>query len=240
MRSAAATNLASRAPATSSTGIGQRREAVPQRLLGARAGEPQARRQAVHGVAAAVVEVGVGERRRTSAGRPSGRGTRRGRRARATRRGPRRRPGARPARRRRRCPPVALTGRAARRGRAGRWRGAGTGARPSSSRRTSPVRRPRRAARRRRRGRPGRPPSHRGPARRRRRPRGRAASAGDERVPRPAGLGEAVDEDEARPVAARGGREPLLSRHVRWPRGAAGPARTRPGPGRRGSTSGRR
>ena len=84
-------------------------------------------------------------------------------------------------------------------------RGAGTAARPSSSRRTSP--RPATSA-----SRPAPPtqvgarppPSRRGRARRRRRPRGRPARWSATAVPRARRLGEPVDEDDARPPARAG------------------------------------
>ena len=84
MRSARATNLASREPATSSTGIVSAGEAVPQRVLGAGPGQAQARGQARRPCC------GDGRRAprsvaawRTAAGPPTGRGTRRRRRARS-------------------------------------------------------------------------------------------------------------------------------------------------------------
>jgi hypothetical protein len=58
-----------------------------------------------------------------------------------------------------------------------------------------------------------------------------------EGVPRAAGLGEPVDEDDAGSGARRRGGE-AVSRHVR--RDGAGLGRRRPGPGRPGSTTDRR
>ena len=93
------------APATRSTGIVSAGRRVPQRLLGAGAGEPQARRQAGGRVAAAVVEPGLGQRGEQRLGDPA---VEEGVDAVALdrRRQLRRRsPAAPPARRRRRCRP---------------------------------------------------------------------------------------------------------------------------------------
>ena len=87
----------------------QRRQPVPQRLLRAGAGEAQARRQPGGGVAAAVVEAGVGERGEQRLGEPAVEERVDAVALDATLQVHRPRRGGPPARRRPRCPAVALT-----------------------------------------------------------------------------------------------------------------------------------
>ena len=137
-----------------------RGETVPQRLLGAGAGEAQARGETRSRVGQPLL-AGRGRRqadRRTVAGPATRRGTPRRRPARCGRPAPGRRRAGPPARTRRRCRPWLRSAPGARPGRAGPGPDGAPGVRPSSSRRRWRGRRCRRAASPRWRGRPSTPP----------------------------------------------------------------------------------
>ena len=178
-------------------------QGIPQRLLGAGAGQAQAGGQAGGGVAPPLAHLGARAARRTVGWPTSARGSRPGRRSvRARRPSPRPAPAAAPGppgprcRRWRRSAPAGAPGRVA------RGRHGGRSGRPASSRgdRRGPRRPPRPAGRRRPAGRPARPTTRRGRA-------GPPGSVGGGRQclaegpPEPPGLGEAVGQHQRRAVA---------------------------------------
>ena len=234
--SAMATNLASSAPATISTGIVELAEAVPQRPLGAGAGEAQARGQSVDGVGLAVGDRGrvVGQPGEHRLRQPAVDERRRRRSPRAVRPAARRRPARRARSAGSTMPGVALTS-TSRLDHVGVVEGDVQG--EASAHRVADVRRPAgglgEGGGTDRRGRGAGPPTTRGRARRRASTSQSARERRCDRLPRAGGLGEAVDETTTAPLSSAGGVGAGQPRRRR----AAARRRTCRGPAPRGSTT---